>query len=185
MFGKNARPRTTKGFTLVELLVTISVGAIVLTLGVTNFQSIMDSNRLSTASSTFLAASNLARGEAIKRGSRVAICAGRNGACGDDWKLGVIVFTDLDRDCAVDNADSEIIRELPRFHGLSWVLAKTNAGGQAVSCIAYNSPGQVDGLNTGPAETVTLTLCGKQGKSRVFGFNLVGHAYQTTGTCTS
>jgi type IV fimbrial biogenesis protein FimT len=177
-------PRGTSGFTLIELMVTVAMAAGVLTFGVPFFQSAVESVRLNTAASTFNAASNLARSEAVKRGTRVAICAGSNGTCGTNWKAGWIVFADLDRDCAINNASTDEIREVPGNPSLSWVNAETSTGKLAVTCIAFGSPGQVDGLSTGAAAPVTVTFCSTRGNSRVFDLNRVGHAALSTQTCT-
>ena len=56
------------GFTLVELIVTLVLAALVLALGVSSFQEMIRSNRLTTIVNELVGALNLARSEAIKRG---------------------------------------------------------------------------------------------------------------------
>ncbi|MEE9346268.1 MAG: GspH/FimT family pseudopilin [Methylococcales bacterium] len=101
------------GFTLIELITTLSVAAIILTVGVPGFQTMVQNNRLTTDINRLITDLNLARMEAIKRGQDVTICK-RNTAgtdCDDanTWDLGWIVFSDPDRDGVVD-AGEEIIR---------------------------------------------------------------------------
>jgi type IV fimbrial biogenesis protein FimT len=179
-----SRPAVSRGFTLIELLIAVAMAAGVLMMGVPYLQSTAEGVRLNTAASAFQAATQLARSEAIKRGTRVAICAGSNGTCGTNWKAGWIVFTDQDRDCAINNATSEEIREGSGSAALHSASLATQSTGQAVTCIAYGSPGQVDGLSTGAVEPMTMTLCSPRGHSRVFDINRTGHIVQSKQTCT-
>ncbi|SEL56948.1 type IV fimbrial biogenesis protein FimT [Ectothiorhodospira marina] len=63
-----------RGFTLVELMVTLSVAAILMTVAIPGFLSLRVSNALSTQSNELVAAINLARSEAIRRNARVRVC---------------------------------------------------------------------------------------------------------------
>lgn len=75
------------GFTLVELLITLVVAAIVLGLAVPSFQITLENNRLVTQVNEVVASVNLARSEAIKRGNNVTLttAAGfQNGWCVHD-----------------------------------------------------------------------------------------------------
>jgi type IV fimbrial biogenesis protein FimT len=86
------------GFTLVELLIGLAVLAVLLSLGIPGFASIIQSNRLSSETNDLITALNLARSEASKRGLRVSVCgldtAGTNCATTPSWANGWIVFTD-------------------------------------------------------------------------------------------
>ena len=75
------------GFTLIELMVTLAVLTIVLTVGVPNFQNFMLKHRISTAANTLIGALNLARSEAIKRGSDVKMIRLGNGAWEGGWQI--------------------------------------------------------------------------------------------------
>ncbi|PKM34904.1 MAG: general secretion pathway protein GspH, partial [Gammaproteobacteria bacterium HGW-Gammaproteobacteria-10] len=52
------------GFTLIELMMTIAIGAIILTLGIPSFMETIRSNRLTTRTNELLTSLNLARSEA-------------------------------------------------------------------------------------------------------------------------
>ncbi|MGB5065269.1 MAG: GspH/FimT family pseudopilin, partial [Candidatus Competibacter sp.] len=67
------------GFTLIELMITVALAAIVLTLGVPAFQETIRNNRLATTVNDFISSLNLTRSEAIKRGTRVTLCKSANG----------------------------------------------------------------------------------------------------------
>jgi type IV fimbrial biogenesis protein FimT len=72
-----ARPRAWNsgaGFTLVELIVTVSVASVLLAVAVPSFNEMIVSSRLTAQSNDMLAAINLARSEAIKRNASVTLC---------------------------------------------------------------------------------------------------------------
>ncbi len=93
-----------QAFTLVELIVTLALAAIVLTVGVPSFANFISDSRLTSEANEFAAAINLARSEAIKRQRDVFITS----TGGTDWTQGWTVWADQDQD-AVQDAD-EILR---------------------------------------------------------------------------
>jgi len=85
------------GFTLIELIVTVAVAAILLTVGIPSFQQTMRKNRAVAHMNETISALNLARSEAAKRGVRVSLCPSTDQATctdGTNWNNGWIVFTD-------------------------------------------------------------------------------------------
>jgi type IV fimbrial biogenesis protein FimT len=68
------------GFTLVELMVAIAVLAIVTTVAVPSFNSLVQGNRLISGANQLLSAYQGARSEAIKRSQNVVLCATTDGA---------------------------------------------------------------------------------------------------------
>lgn len=68
-----ASNRSQCAFTLVELLVTMAVAAILMVIATPAFNSMVRSYRLTAAANELVGAANLARSEAIHRGSRVTL----------------------------------------------------------------------------------------------------------------
>jgi type IV fimbrial biogenesis protein FimT len=101
-----------QGLTLIELMITVAMLAILLSLAAPSFARMMASNRMATQTNEFSAALNLARLEAVRRGQSVAIRADVDGI---NFESGWKVFTDADGDGApagtVTPTDGTVIRE--------------------------------------------------------------------------
>jgi type IV fimbrial biogenesis protein FimT len=97
-----------RGLSLIELLVTLTIAAILLAIGVPAFVDMMASNTATSYANDLLADINYARSEAITRGSRVVVCKGAATAvgsgCTGNWEDGWKVFVDCNNDQLVSNA---------------------------------------------------------------------------------
>jgi prepilin-type N-terminal cleavage/methylation domain-containing protein len=96
------------GLTLVELLVAMSIAAILAAIALPSFASFIDEQRLRAVTNELVADLNLARSEAIKRNTRVLVCpkAGQSQNYCDpntkNWKNGWVVCYDVDQDGSCD-----------------------------------------------------------------------------------
>lgn len=95
----DAHPRAhrARGFTLVELMVTLALLAILLALAVPSFTEASLSGKLGSFASRLVASTQIARSEAVKRNRTVQMCASEDGAsCGSSagWEVGWIVVLD-------------------------------------------------------------------------------------------
>jgi prepilin-type N-terminal cleavage/methylation domain-containing protein len=96
-----------RGFTLIEVLVVITISAILLAIGVPMFNSSIASMRASEGANSLVASLELARIEAIRRGTTVSLCrvtstdpttcdgAAAGGFAAGDWAAGWMVFADV------------------------------------------------------------------------------------------
>ena len=89
------------GFTLIELMVTIAIAAILLTVAVPSFTTYLRNAELTSASNNLIATINTARGEAMKRNRRTMVVPTSNGT---DWTTGWVVFVDLNGNNSYDSA---------------------------------------------------------------------------------
>jgi len=94
--------RPQHGLTLIELITTVSIVAILATVAVPSFSDLRHDSERTTAVNGFIHALFLARSEAIKRGQVVSICKSVDGStCAHkpaQWQGGWIVFANTDRD---------------------------------------------------------------------------------------
>ena len=83
-----------RGFTLIELMVTISVMAILLMIAVPSFNDATLGSKLGSYANNLVAGAHLARSEAIKRNAVVTLCVSSNGtSCASGgWEQGWIVL---------------------------------------------------------------------------------------------
>ncbi len=89
------------GFSLYELIITIGVVALVMSLGVPSFGRMLANHRLKVEVDALFHAVHLARKESVVRRRAVTLCPssdGQNCVPGFDWSDGWILFVNLDRD---------------------------------------------------------------------------------------
>ena len=105
--------RYQKAFTLIELMVTVTIAAIVLGIAIPSFNTQIQNSRSVALGEELASAFNFARSEAVKRGQRVSICASSDGAaCGGGWNDGWIVFLD---GANTDNAAAVVVNNVLRY----------------------------------------------------------------------
>ncbi len=142
------------GFTLVEVIVTLAIAAIVLSIGVPSFQSYIQNSRQTTAVNELATALQLARNSAITQRTRVVLCKSNNtsvaaptcrtGAGSGDWLQGWMIFTDPNNSGTLDGGETIL-----RVHGA--IDSNTNvsfAGNNNVTNrVSFNAQGIALGSN--------------------------------------
>jgi len=89
-----------RGFTLIELMTTLAVLVITLTVGVPAFAGLQQRVRATNAHHLLTSSLAIARLSAVKRGEAVSVCPSKDGlSCEDEpiWDGGWIVFLDPGR----------------------------------------------------------------------------------------
>jgi type IV fimbrial biogenesis protein FimT len=89
------------GFSLLELLMTVTLAALVLTLGLPSFGNLVADKRLRAETDALFHAVHLARKASIVRRRVVSLCPSGDGRSCDsssDWSRGWVLFADADRD---------------------------------------------------------------------------------------
>ena len=148
-----------RGFTLTELLITLTVAAIGLSIAVPSFQSTVNNNRRATAVNQLVSALHMARSEAVTRNMQVAMCPSANGqSCqGGGWQTGWIFFTDANQNRAVDAGDT-ILGNGPGPANL------TISSTQFANFLVYRPSGRIM-VNNPDQNTGQFTLCDSRGAS--------------------
>ena len=156
-----------RGFTLIELMVTLIVVAILISLAAPNFTTQILNNRSVAFSEGLIAELNSARYEAINRTANVSICASSDGAsCTGNWTDGYIMFLDT---AATSNAVTPVVGAIlhkSEKMDSKTVLDVTNSGA-AVGFIRFTSLGTLGRINNSNNAIVLDTqMTGCKGNNR-------------------
>ncbi len=150
-----------RGFTLMELLVTMAVAAILLAIAVPNFQSFFNRNRVVTVTNDFITAVNYARSEAIKGGAITTLCMSNNTSTNapsctgnTNWSNGWIIWVDRNGNGVMDTG---VVSELIRIHGP--INAGDVAMGGAKTSFSFNGQGALTTTTGGD----TFNICTPSG----------------------
>ena len=113
--GGSAGRRKVRGVTLAELMITASIGMVLMTTAVPSFHSMICNNRLAVQANDFTMVLTHARSEARKRRLTAVVCKSTDGAtCTDSdrtfWEAGWLMFIDADRDNFVDSGEPILAR---------------------------------------------------------------------------
>ena len=121
-----------RGFTTVELLVTLAIAAIVLGLGIPSLRDFMTANRLTSNVNSMVALINYARSEAIARNQVVVICPKTNGAdtCVNSqyWaEYEILAFVDTNANNQ-RNSGEPILKTIPAMDSTSSIFRMNKSG---------------------------------------------------------
>ena len=175
------------GFTLLELLTAMTIGAILMAIAVPSFRITILNNRLSTPLNTLLSGMIYTRTEAIKRNVNVVICASSDqqtctgGAWGSGW---IVYYTPAGSATNPVPAPTgtEIIRQFPALSGGNTL--NTTASNPAVpsNTIVFQPSGMT--LLTGDAQ---FSLCDTRGTTfaRTVMVSITGRAQVVPTTTTT
>jgi type IV fimbrial biogenesis protein FimT len=157
--------KNNKGFSLIELIVTLAVVSILVSIAAPSFMDVLRDNRTATDANKLIATIQLARSEAAKQGVPVTISndGDDTGNTANQWEKGWIVFTDWNGNGVYDDNSSASECELEKDcllrtqSALANDLTLTTSGAFSES-LTYNPSGF-------PVDLVTdsFSLCSKNG----------------------
>jgi type IV fimbrial biogenesis protein FimT len=139
------------GFTMIEMLMTMAIAAILLSLAIPSFRYVTNSNRIASELNGLLGDLQLARAEAIKEGRTVTVCQSTDGATctnSTSWQGGWIVFSDPVNVGVYDPGETYIRKQKP-FSGTDAFVASNN-----VTIITFNREGYAVGMANGTLITL-------------------------------
>jgi type IV fimbrial biogenesis protein FimT len=96
-----------RGLTLVELLITLAIAALLLRLAVPGVRDLLAAQRAAAASNGVVSAVHLARSAAITFRVSVVLCPSRGGRCGSqaNWPEGGLIFGDENGNAEYDDGE--------------------------------------------------------------------------------
>ena len=185
MKAKNA------GFTIIELMFTVMLVAVLLAIGVPNFRDFVRNSRIAGATNDIVTDFNVARSEAVKRRVPVTVCKSQNGATCDANDSGPfsrwIIFVDDENPAAASANDgngavngTEAVLRQRAIH--QSIKVRVNAGGRRMVYMPTGFP------NNALANTVTqFVLCDERGNVTSIGGSSAARAVtvSTTGRPTA
>lgn len=170
-----------RGFTLIELMVTISILAIVMLLAIPEFTSMIKNNSISSMNNNLLAALNFARTEAVKRGVPVSVCATANSsfaACGSAWNLGWLIFVNPTGGNTLSNTSSAPLLKVEKITDQSATISVSPNVGIAT----YTTTGFPTAASSNVSFTIKSTGCtGDAG--RIVTISVTGRPSATATNC--
>jgi type IV fimbrial biogenesis protein FimT len=159
-----------QGFTLVEMLIVLVIIGIMTTVAVPSFSELLGRHRLAAGVNDLHAAILLARSEAVKRGTVVAVRPVQG-----NWANGWTVATDPDADGRLDPGEVVLLQH-EALARTTRVTADTTPG-----YIAFGLDGE-SRRNNGGFLAATLTLC-DAGKTSSLVMARGGRVRLSKGTC--
>lgn len=166
--------KRSQGFSLVELMVAITILGVLLAIALPGFQSFVTQNRLTAQINELVGDLSLARNESSTRGRNVNVCMAASAtACatsGTDWAVGRLIWVDTNGNGALDSGNNEIIKyTAPLEGGVSLnnasgpLVTFRPGGGLTASAMTFTlcAPGTVTG------RTATLPFTGRAAAKRV------------------
>ena len=144
-----------RGFTFIEMLIVVSIGAIVLALATPSFGKMIKNNRLTSRIKSYTDTLNLARSEAIKRRISVTVCKSSDGAScvtSGDLSQGWIMFTDDKTTVGTVDAEETILQVFEAMHSTLDFTGVGTGGSNIANYVTYN-------INGTTQDSGDITLC--------------------------
>lgn len=141
-----------KGLTLLELLITLVILAIILSIGLPSFQQQLQASRTQTLTLNLYEAAQAARTRAISRNGRVTLRALEG-----DWSRGWVMFDDLNHNGLQDPDESAIVTH--RVESLDVAISGNNPVSQYLSYVGTGEGRLASGTPGGVIQMGSLTLC--------------------------
>jgi len=158
MLAVNTGPSKSAGFTLIELMITIAIAAILMMIVAPNLSAYRRNAELTSAANTFMASLNAARSEAMKRGRNAMVVPTNNGA---NWNDGWVVFVDIDRSQNYnESTDSVVASQAALPAGIT--ITGVNSASGSTPYVMFDASGY-SRLKAGGFGALTLSMARTEG----------------------
>lgn len=151
---KFLKPVTT-GFTLIELMVTLAIAAILLMVAAPSMVAFKRNSELTSLSNTLLSAINAARSEALKRNVAAYITPADKG---NSWAVGWIVFVDKNNNQVFDDEATDQLVFKQAAPASYFSVTGSRSAAESPAYIRFDSSGYPKTKNGGVGNlTFTIT----------------------------
>lgn len=166
------------GVTLYELLITLLIIGVVLTIGVPNMVEFRQNSRMTASANDLLGAFHLARSESARAKTNITICASANAMtaapdCGGALTDGYIVFVDEDGDIVRDAGEAVLRSHDVAEPGASFAVAND------ATYFSYAATGRGRGNVAGTAIS-QVVMCDDRGNITAAGGNSAARLFVTS-----
>ena len=172
--------RTQSGFTLYELLITVTIVGIILSFGIPNMLQFNQNGRMTSSANDMHSAFHLARSESSRAKTNITVCASANalaaGAnCGGAWNQGFIVFVDDDGDINRSGVTETVLRAHgPIADGVSLAIADD------ATYFSFSSTGLGRPNVNGNAAVSQVVMCDERGNITAAGGSSAARLFVVT-----
>ena len=145
-----------RGFTLVEMLMALTVGGVLTALTVPAMTGMLNTQKSTSAVNALFTSLNLARSEAIKRNARAVLCKTADGvSCTTHggWEQGWIVFHDANNNAVLDPGEQVVLQQGAVSAGI-----RLTGNLPVANYVSYSASGTAK-LTSGAFQAGTFTVC--------------------------
>lgn len=157
------------GFTLVELMLTIVIGAILMGIAVPSMKTFIQNGRVTQVNNELVSAIHAAHSESIRRNLPACFCASNDAdqavpSCSGagNWQTGWITFLDTNGNCTLEPPADVLLKV---FNGSSYAGQMTvtvpDASIAATNTVLFNSRGEPKSNNV--FQQGTFSICDDRG----------------------
>ena len=164
-----------KGFTLIELMVTIAIAGVLLSVGIPSLTSLYEGYRAESEIRKIQQYLMFARNQAVSYGSRVTMCPLTTSGCGSDWSNGFSIFIDNGTIGSLDTSNGrtdQVIKQIDVINSSDFLsfaansvsftsdglIATGSSSGTFAYCPGSQTSPESKGVDVSPSGKVRFTL---------------------------